>query len=151
MRLGAVKAAQGQLEAALPLLNDALAIRITIEDGASAAYTRAHLALVHLQRNEMPAALDYAAAVQQWVEQNGAAGLEAPVEVYWLIYQVLRAAAATDATYQAAAAVWLADGYALLNDRANKLEDATRRHRFLTHVPHNRALLSAYEARTADR
>ena len=101
----------------------------------------AGLARVALAQGHTGQALAHVEEILAWLAGNSPEGMEFPVLVYLSCYQVLQAAGDAE---QAKAI--LADGYNLLQQRANRIPDDALRRQFLQNVPFNHELLAAYDA-----
>jgi hypothetical protein len=81
-----------------------------------------------------------------WLQNKGIDGLEFPIQLYLICYQVLHLVSNNDPVAQSAAQKALSSGYILLIERAARIHDDTLRRQFLESVPFNRELRAAYRA-----
>ncbi len=109
------------------------------------------LAAVAAARGQLAEAGAYVTQIRAWIDANGADRLELPVQTYLICYDLLRRAAPQDATAETAARHVLEQGYALLQQRANRINDADLRRQFLEQVPFNRLLHEAWQAANTAR
>ena len=133
----------GQPEAASERFEQALATRRHQGSEASVMDTLTGLAAAAAARGRAAEAEQHVAQILAWIEANGADGLELPVQTYLICYDILRRAAPADV--EAARRV-LQQGYVLLQQRANQINDADLRRQFLEQVPYNRQFHDAWLA-----
>lgn len=79
------------------------------------------LAAAAAARGRLDEARQYVNRILAWIDANGTNGLELPIQTYLICYDILRRAAPADA--EAARRV-LQQGYVLLQQRANQINDA---------------------------
>jgi hypothetical protein len=106
----------------------------------------AGLAGVALTLGDAERALEQAAEILAWIEVNGSAGIEYPLQVYLTCYRTLQVTAGGDPTVVARAHSLLADAHKLLMERAADISDEALRRKFLANVKTNREILSVWEA-----
>ncbi len=121
-------------------LEEALRIRESIGADVLKMDTLAGLArLAHLnQRSEE--AVDITSGVLSYITENGTDGIELPILVHLICYQVLIEAGKQDPSLLSRAGRVLAAGNALLEERLQRLSNQDARQRFLDNVPFNRAI-----------
>ncbi|CUS04337.2 putative Adenylate/guanylate cyclase with TPR repeats [Candidatus Promineifilum breve] len=138
----------GQVEAAIAHFDHALTLRRELGHETAVIDTLAGLAAAEIARDQTAPAGQYVAQIVAWIKQNGTDGLELPIQTYWICYDVMRRAAAGDPSATTAADAILADGHALLQQRAGRINDPDLRHCFLQNTPFNSRLLAAWAAHT---
>jgi hypothetical protein len=82
-----------------------------------------------LKQNRLVSALKSVEEILEWLETNGVAGIEHPLEVYLMCYWVLQANQQDPRTDDI-----LRTGYQLLQERAANIRDEALRHSFLENV-----------------
>ena len=132
----------GQPEAASERFEQALATRRHQGSEASVMDTLTGLAAAAAARGRAAEAEQHVAQILAWIEANGADGLELPVQTYLICYDILRRAAPNDKQARQV----LQQGHALLQQRADRINDAELRRQFLEQVPFNRQLHAAWLA-----
>jgi hypothetical protein len=135
------------LAGAAATLEQALVLRRSLGNEAGAVDALGGLALAADVGNTPERALEYVARILTWIKENGTDGLEFPVQLYLICYRVLRAVAEKASQYQTTAWSALTTGYALLQERAGRIQDEQLRRQYLENVPFNRDIQAAY-ART---
>ncbi len=134
---------RGDLASARKALQDAIALRLGLADNVPTVVDDlAALARVALMEGQGQRAFAYAAEALDRMRQHGADGVDYPVRDYLVCHRVLKAIDTPEARSRSAEA--LADGYDLLQQRAARIQDATRRQSYLENVPFNRELCEAY-------
>ena len=112
---------------------------------ALAIDTLSGLALAALNRGQLDKAYEIVSDIQSYLDQSGTNGIELPVQVYLICYQILSEAGKSNAQAAAKALEILKAGYALVEKRAQQINDSETRHRFFENVPYNLALLKAWK------
>jgi tetratricopeptide (TPR) repeat protein len=125
-------------------LNQGFQIRNEIQVEALAIDTMAGLALVASSTNEIDEALDFVAKILTYIKGKGTDGIEQPVLVYLICYQILSAAAKDNLALTTQAQSILNEGYMLLEKRRSLLNDEEMQRRFISQVPFNRELHEAW-------
>lgn len=133
----------GQPAAAAASFEQALSYRRQQGNEASVIDSLTGLAAVAAARGQTAEAGQHVAHILAWIDANGADGLELPVQTYLICYDTLRQTGPQDT---AAAGHVLEQGYALLQQRANRINDTDLRRQFLEQVPYNRRLRDAWLA-----
>lgn len=149
--LGHLYADAGELPAAIAAHTEALSIREGLDQAALMLDNRAGLAEVALRQRDLAAARDLAESVQAAIAEEGSDGVEFPVLVDWICYQIFRAtAAANDRPGDAAiAAAALGRAHGVLQARAEGIQDAELRELYLRNVWFNRVVVEAWAAGAA--
>jgi tetratricopeptide (TPR) repeat protein len=138
---GQAALAMGTLDDAVAQLHAACSSFGALQLRPMAAEAQASLALALQAKGDAAGALRCAHEVLDQLDSGmSLEGTEEPLRVYADCWQVLQAA------HDARAAPCLQQALQLLNTRAQRLADATRRHSFLRRVPHHRMLCDAAEA-----
>ncbi len=118
---------------------EALALRRELGQEALSMDDLAGLARVALTQKQFETAQSTIEEILAWLAEHAPDGIEFPVLVYLSCYQALVATG----QHQRAMAV-LENGYKLLMERANHIQDESIRQQFLERVPFNRAFLEAW-------
>ncbi|MEZ4867561.1 MAG: tetratricopeptide repeat protein [Caldilineaceae bacterium] len=142
--LGHTLLATGQLPQALACFQDALQWRQSVGERPVTLDSLAGLALAQWQMEELASALDNVYLVLNQLQSNGVAGVEFPVQVYLICYQVL-AAAQAEPNVSGLANVALHAAYQLVEERAARLTDPRLRQMFLANVPFNRTVVALWQ------
>lgn len=132
-----------QFEAAEGFLQHARQLRQKLGEISPIVDSLAGLATNALASGEGNEAQWYVDQVLAHLEKQGINGVELPVQVYWICYQVLWASV----SHRARARAVLQAGYELLQERAAAIQDEALRQQFLQAVPYNRALQQAWQGR----
>jgi tetratricopeptide (TPR) repeat protein len=143
--LGYTLAEEGHIEEAQATLDQALRLRRSLGNDTGAIDALGGLALIAVIGNEPHRALEYVHEVLTWIEKHGIDGLEFPIQLYLICYRVLHATWQDTPTRQIRAETVLSSGYALLQERASRIQDDELRLKFLENVPANREIRSAYD------
>jgi tetratricopeptide (TPR) repeat protein len=124
------------------------AVRIRQDAGADALAidSLSGLALIQSLNGEHEQAAAQVREIVAWMAANGTDGIELPVLVYLLGYRVLETAVAHHAATSAEAQSVLDAGYALLQERAHRIQDSTLRRQFLENVPYHWELVAARQS-----
>jgi predicted ATPase len=125
---------------ATAILEEALRIRQVMGLSAFAIDTQCGLAQVYWETGRKTEALALVDDIRAWIEANGPSGIELPVQVYLVCYQILAAAQKDDPRRQQEAQAVLAAGKDLLAHRSAQIQDDSLRQQFLQNVPFNRQL-----------
>ncbi|MBN1146890.1 MAG: tetratricopeptide repeat protein [Anaerolineales bacterium] len=131
---------QGKLEDARVTYEQSLSIWHELGQEVLVLDDLAGLARLALAEGHISRAVEHVEETLEGIASHGVDGTEFPVLVYLTCYQVLRAAGDLERAGQA-----LGDGYDLLQKRASLIQDEDLREQFLTNVPFNRDLLTAWE------
>ncbi len=142
--LGYAFVENGQLDDARLTLEEALKIRKELGAKALAIDTLAGYAYLHLQEDRLEKAKQETEYIVSWIEANGVEGIELPVLVYLICYQVLKAAAKKDSHLSENAQTILNRGQALLQQHALRIQDQELRKQFMENVPFNQMLHAAW-------
>jgi predicted ATPase/class 3 adenylate cyclase len=142
--LGYVLLDKIQLEKAKLMLEEALQIRRDLGVEALAIDTMAGLAQLYLKEDQLENARHYTNLILSWIDENGAEGIELPVLVYLICYQVMQEAAKKDSRLWIDAQLILEAGHSFLEQNALHIQDSDLRQQFMENVPYNRALQSAW-------
>ncbi len=141
--IGLVLEELGDLDAAAAAFRQSLAIKCEIGRPTRAMEDQAGLARIALAQGRRSEARQYVAEMLDRLAQDGIHGLERPFLIYSTAHQVLAAAGETSK-----AQAVLAEAYALLMERANRLDDEATRRLYLENVAENRAVVEAYRRQT---
>jgi hypothetical protein len=136
-----------QWDAAAQEFEQALIIRRETGSEALSVDTLAGLALVAMQRSEPEQALDHVSEVLAWLEDNPAAGVESPVQVYLICYRVLLSLTTLQDELAWSPEKVLDLGHALLVERADQIQDEGLRQQFMANITPNRELHRIWTAR----
>lgn len=143
--LGHTLHGRGELPAATVLFQQAYELRMALGEDSHALDSLAGLALTALAQGDLANATTLAERCLAWLQAHGAAGIEFPILLYLICYQVLTAAPTLTTL---APATVLQDGYMLLQERAIKIQDTALRRQFLENVWFNCVLLKCWEEYT---
>ena len=143
--LGHALAALGRLVPAADAYNQALALRRDLGRHGLAIDDIAGLARVTLAQGNKRRAAAYVAEILHWIETNGPAGIEYPLQVELTCYTVLRATAQDDAAKLAQAHAILARAHAALMKRAADIGDEDLRRKFLEDVAAHREIVAVWQ------
>ncbi len=141
--LGWIMMGSNDHDAAQDFYSQALQARRKLGQEMLAMDDLAGLARVALAQGNVTEARARVEEILAWLTANSPDGIEFPVMVYLICYQVLQAAAGNDMEALARARAVLQEGYKLLQERANRIQDEALRRQFLEKVPFNRDLLAA--------
>jgi adenylate cyclase len=134
-------------QAAAEALQEALSIRREMGAGGLVLDTLAGLALVAEGRSHADQAESYVRDILSWIEANGIAGIDYPVQVYWICYQVLHALAKDRPECRLVAEQALNAGHALLMERAEQIQDEALREQFVHNISFHRELQATWTLR----
>lgn len=140
--LGYTLYSSGELSAAITTFQQAYELRMTLREDSHAIDSLAGLAQSALAQGDLSTAIDLAEHCLTWLRARGADGIEFPILVYLICYQTLTAVKPAPTAFVPATV--LQDGYRLLQERAQKIQDAALRHQFLEQVWFNRELLTCW-------
>ncbi len=129
------------------VLETALALRRARAEAGLLLDTLAAYALVVAAREDATAALPYVDEILDWLAGHGLAGIEFPGQVYLSCYRVLDSLADAQPAYQQQAIQTLTTGYTFLQERAQRIQDATLRESFLHNLPFHRDLIALWQAK----
>jgi len=136
----------GELADARARLEEAITIREELGDEGGCVDAYGGLAAEALVRGDLDTASGHVSRVLHWLESSGQHGVEYPVQLYLIAYQVLQERAQRMPEYEKEALRVLDKGHTLLQDRAAGIQDVDIRRQFLENVPFNRALHDAWRA-----
>jgi predicted ATPase len=142
--LGYVLADLGQYQAANSALNKALQIRRELGADALVIDTLAGLAQISLKQGQLAEAQSRVTQIIAWTETNGIEGIELPVLVYLICFQVMQATVEEDSSFSIDAQAILEAGHLLLEQHALRIRDSDLRLQFMENVPYNHALQAAW-------
>jgi tetratricopeptide (TPR) repeat protein len=142
--MGYVLIELNQLKEAQLALENALKIRRDLGTEVLAITTMAGLALLSLKNDQFEKAQQYTSNILSWIETNGTEGIELPVLVYLICYQVADAVANGDPRRKIDAQTILNAGHLLLEQHALRIQEPDVRRQFMENVPYNRKLQSAW-------
>ena len=131
----------GEQNAAISRFEHALSLRREMGHETAVIDTLAGLAAAEVAGNNTTLAAQYAVQIVDWIDQNGADGLEIPSQTYWICYDILRRTAGND---PAASLAILERGHMFLQQQAARINDDGLRDRFLRDAPFNRQLQAAW-------
>ncbi|MCB9137551.1 MAG: AAA family ATPase [Caldilineaceae bacterium] len=126
-------------EAAVDVLNQAWEVRAQESSQPLLQETSAALAHLALSLGDTASAGEYVRDIPARLQSNGGDGMEYPVQVYLICYEVYAALGQADPEQLALAQKILAEGGQRLMRRADQLQ-GDEREQFLQNVPFNRAL-----------
>ncbi|CAN5776100.1 adenylate/guanylate cyclase domain-containing protein [soil metagenome] len=135
----------GELEAATDMFQNVYNLRKQRHEVSHMMDDLAGLALSALTHGQLDRALLAAEEIGDWLEVNGNDGIEFPILVYLVCYYVFNAAAQSEPALMQRATGLLHDGYALLQQRAAKIQDVALRRKFLENVWFNRDITVCWE------
>jgi tetratricopeptide (TPR) repeat protein len=117
---------------------------VDLKAGPRGTYTevRAGLARVYLERGELEDALSQVVYILRYLEHGHLHGTMEPLRVYLTCYRVLAAGGDPRAPDM------LAEGHALLQERAAKIHDAALRRSYLERVVVNRELAAIFQSQS---
>ncbi|KAA3664009.1 MAG: hypothetical protein DWQ04_07885 [Chloroflexi bacterium] len=138
--------ALGDFEKAQTMLQQALSIRQEMGADALVMDTRAGLAFCAMASGEFETAVFQVRDMLTWIDAHGTDGIELPVQVYLMCYRVLETAVSQHTATLTDAQAVLEAGYALLQERANRIQDNTLRQQFLETVPYNHEIFTLWQS-----
>ena len=139
IELDEVDAARAALQRSRPLFQENTGPHLAMEPIAGLAY-------LALTGNDIETAVGHVEVILQHLENDGSLdGTEEPLRILWTLYVVL------EHTGDKRAISLLADAHRQLQERAHRITDARSRRVFLTRVPHNRTIQSAWEKQSTGR
>ena len=119
---------------------ESLEIRGELDQEALQAESMAGLSRALLEQGNLAAAQDYVEKIIGYISRDeNLSGAWEPLRIYWIGYQVFKAA--EDHRKDG----FLKDAVNNLQKRAAKIPDETARSRFLTHVPWHRKIMAEWE------
>ena len=139
----------GDLEAAANVYTQAMTLRRELGQDALAIDDLAGLARVVQAQGDRSGARTHVQRILDWIEENGADGIEYPLQVYWTCYQILANVADGDTAVRQQADTLLAQTHAEMTRKATSIQDETLRQKFLENVATHRAISAAWEGRRA--
>ncbi|MBN1887936.1 MAG: tetratricopeptide repeat protein, partial [Thermoflexales bacterium] len=149
--LGLALTGLNELKAAKEAFGEALSIRRELGQRVLMIDDLAGLARVAMAQGDATRAVAYADEILAWLASHSPDGIEFPVWVYLTCYRVLRTAAGGDPATLERAREALDAGYALLQERAGRIQDGAQWRQFLENVPWNRDLVEAWEEENVKR
>ena len=136
----------GDLDKAEIILNQALEFRRELGAAALAIDAMAGLAWIAKDKGRVEDAREITSEILSYIAENSTSGIELPIQVYLICYQVLTEVAKLYPPIHAQAIEVLEAGHLLLNKRVEQLPDQDMQRRFLQNVPYNRDLQAAWAA-----
>jgi len=135
-----------QLEVALAkeCFQRALQIRQKIGEEGTALDSIAGIAYAQWQEGDLAAALSSILSILEQLEEDGTDGLEAPVQIYLICYQILQDVAEIQPSYARSAQSTLDTAYQLVQERAALITDTTLQQLFLEAVPANATVVALW-------
>jgi tetratricopeptide (TPR) repeat protein len=127
------------LEAAAKAFEQALAINQEANQPARTMRDLAGLARIALAQGRLADAVERVQEILSWISVHGIAGIDYPLVVYLTVYRVLAQAGETEQAGEI-----LDEAYALLMERAARLDDEDLRSSFLENVAEHREILAVY-------
>jgi len=139
---GYVLMVKGRFAEAVESFQQALSARRELGEHSLATESLAGLASVSLAQSNPTLALNYVEEILDYLNQgNTLDGTDEPFKVYLTCYRVLRA------NQDSRAETVLEKAYALLQERAAKIDDEEMRRSFLENVASHREIIAAWESR----
>ena len=117
----------------------AMPIHAELQASAGACEDKAGLTRVALARNDMPVAAGWAAACEDYLDEQGVAGMEFPFRVYLTLYDTLNALGNKVGAMQR-----LSEAHELLAERAAAISDPALRDQMLSAVPEYRRVVNEW-------
>lgn len=142
--LGHALAGQGKLEAAVEAYQQAITLRRELGQHGLAIDALAGLARVALAQGDVARAVAHVEEIMQWIETNGAEGIEYPLQVDLTCYTVLQASAQGDAAKLERAQSVLARAHTALMGRVANIADEALQRTFLENVTTHRDIVAAW-------
>lgn len=142
--LGYTWLAKAEFPSAHNCFQSALATRQRLGEEGAAIDSLAGLAFAQWQAGDLPAGLAAVLSILAQLAAMGTDGLESPVQIYLICYQLLQAAAADQPQYHQVAQTTLAAAYELVQQRAAQITDANLQRLFLTAVPANATVVALW-------
>lgn len=130
----------GRYDRARADLIRALRLRQQLGSEALTLDTLAGLAFLAMSIGQLEEAVSTAETIYSAIAENGTEGIELPILVILICYQILYQAGKQDPSRRRLAARLLEKGNALLEERLRRLPDEATRQRFLRRLPYNRQL-----------
>jgi class 3 adenylate cyclase/tetratricopeptide (TPR) repeat protein len=137
---GHIKLGLNQPLEAEQAFRESLEIRGELEQEALQVESMAGLSRALMEQGNLVAAQNYVEKVVEYISRDeNLSGAWEPLRIYWICYQVLRAA--DDPRKDG----FLKEAVNNLQNRAAKIPDATARERFLTNVPWHQEIIAEWE------
>jgi predicted ATPase/class 3 adenylate cyclase len=138
--MGHIKLGLDQPKDAEQAFRESIEIRGELVQEDLQAESMAGLSHALLEQGNLDAAQDYVEKIVEYISRDeNLSGAWEPLRIYWICYQVLRAA--EDPRRDR----FLQDAVNNLQKRAAKIPDEKARERFLTNVPWHRAIMAEWE------
>ena len=138
----------GKFQEAKISLEKALDFRQRIGATAQSIDTLGGLSLLALRQHQVREAQEITSDILMYISSNGTDGIELPIQVYLICYEVMAEAGKNDEQAAILAQEILKAGFSLLQKRANHIQDRDMRRWFLEHVPYNRAIQETWNGMT---
>lgn len=142
--LGHALSSLGELEAAAEAYDQAMRLRRELGQETLAIDDAAGLARVALSQGDLDKAAALCQEILAWLETNGSAGVEYPLQVRLTCYRVLMAQADGHPEIRQRAESLLAQTHEALQDQAAGISDPALRATFLQNVSVNREIIQAW-------
>ncbi len=143
--LGHALAELGELEAAAEAYAQAMRLRRELGHHSLVMDDLAGQARVALARGDASHARQSVEEILTWIEANGSAGIEYPLQVYLTCHHVLRATANGDPSVLQRAGAILSKAHSGLMEQAAGISDPALRRTLLENVRANREIMAAWE------
>lgn len=128
-----------ETEQASIYLYDALTLRSSNAEQL-AVDTEAALAWLDMARGDTDFALERTREVTQWLADNGVAGVELPLQVYWQCFTILRLSGVQEEAFEL-----LQTAYDLLQAQAQRIVNEADRQQYLANVPYHRQIMQTWQ------
>ncbi|MFN2137333.1 MAG: tetratricopeptide repeat protein [Candidatus Promineifilaceae bacterium] len=139
----------GEFEHAKNNLETALRYREELGAAALSMDSLAGLALLAMRQDQKEDAVKYVLTISGYLNEYGHKGIELPVLVHLIGYQILNWAGQSDAALRQEADSFLENGHALLEERLQRLPEEAICQRFLHNLPYNYELRQLWLANQA--
>ncbi len=100
-----------------------------------------------LKQRDIGAALNHVEKIMTWIDEHSVAGIEFPLQVYLICYQVISAATDSELHHYREVDSILQDAYILLREGLDKISDEKYRSSYLNNIPFNRRLNELWMAK----
>jgi len=137
-----------QIVQAKECLQNALQIREKLGEQSAAIDSMAGLAFAQWKEQDLSSALQSAQVILHSLEEKGTDGVEFPVQVYLICYQIVDALAQRQPQYSQVAQTALDAAYQLVQERAAQIADAEVQRIFLECVPSNATVIALKNQKT---
>lgn len=149
--LGHTLLATKRISAAIEQFERALAIRRQLGEEGAALDSLAGLALAQYQAGQSKVAQEAIMTVVEQLAARGIDGLEFPIQVYLICYELLSKLAVNQPEQQTLAQELLQTGYQLVQQRAEQISNPKLHSMFLEQVPVNRAIIAHMQSALQQR